>query len=331
MEFVEQNISSIKLEKLRQDAVKKKKIMGRILPVCLVLFGGLAVASKWYLFLWLGEYGWSDPSVQGAIYGLIASLMMAAILACVVFIFYNMLVWQRAYDRFNFSFKNRYVLETLTKLPGFSDLHYQSGGGFSYDEMDRMNLIPKGVQVYYQSSDELTGLLDGVRFRCGNVKTGRKAKGRRSLPDILFEGQIIAFSTFDERKLSDSFVQVFSKKALSQVKHTTAPLEIHTENSLFNENFVVFAENEQNAFYILTPPVLEKITAFQEAMEGKVYLAFYQSCLYVTCSQFHNPFDAYIDIPVEEQLQKIEKDVTILRSAREILVQAGQQNERGDN
>lgn len=331
MEFAEQNISGVKLEKLRQDAVKKTKIMRWILPVCLVLFVGLALAGKWYIFLWLGEYGWSDPAVQGAFYGLLANLMLAVILACVVFVFYKILVWQRAYDRFNFSFKNKYVLETLTQLPGFSELHYHAGGGFSYDEMDRMNLIPKGVQVFYQSTDELTGLLDGVRFRSSNVKTGRKARGRRSLPDILFEGQIIAFSTFDERKLSKGFVQVFSKKALSQVKHTTAPLKIHTENSLFNENFVVFAENEQNAFYMLTPPVLEKIVAFQEAMEGLVYLAFYQSALYVTCSQFRNPFDAYIDIPVEEQRRQIEKDIGILCSAREILVQVSKEKEEGSD
>lgn len=322
--MTEQNISGIKLEKLRQDVVKKTKILRRILPVCLIVFATLAVANKWYFFVWLGELGWEDPSVQGAFYGMVSSLIMAILLACLVYIFYNMLVWQKAYNRFNFSFKNKYVLDTLRQLPGFSDLRYNSGGGFSYDEMDQMNLIPKGNRVFYRSSDELTGRLDGVQFRSSNVQTGTKAKGRRSLPDILFEGQIIAFTTFDERKISESFVQVFSKKAIAQVKHTTAPLKIQTENSLFNENFAVFAENEQNAFYILTPPVLEKITTFQEAMEGKVYLAFYQSTLYVTCSQFRNPFDAYIDIPVEEQCHRIEKDTRILRSAREILITAGQ-------
>ncbi len=94
---------------------------------------------------------------------------------------------------------------------------------------------------------------------------------------------------------------------------------------------MVFAENEQNAFYMLTPPVLEKIVAFQEAMEGLVYLAFYQSALYVTCSQFRNPFDAYIDIPVEEQRRQIEKDIKILCSAREILVQASKEKEEGSD
>lgn len=323
MVMTEQNISGVKLEKLRQEAVKKNRIQKKLLPGCFLVFAAVSLVKNGFLFFALGQYGLGDPVSQGAIFMLIGDLMMSAILAGVIYVAYMMLVWQKAYDRFNYSFKNKYVLDTIRQLPGFSNLRYNARSGFSYDEMDRMNLIPKGSEVFYQSTDELTGLLDGVRFRSSNVKTGQKAKGRRSLPDILFEGQIIAFSTFDDRKISESFVQVFSKKALSQVKHTTAPLEILTENSVFNENFVVFAENEQNAFYILTPQVLEQITAFQEAMDGKVHLSFLQSTMYVTCSQLHNPFDAYIDIPIEQQRQNLVKDTAILRSAREILVRAG--------
>ena len=327
MDMPEQNISGVKLEKLRVDALKKLKIRRRVFPVCMIVFTALVLAGSLPYFLALAEHGWEDMAVQGIVFSLLSRLMMAAILSCAIYLIYSILVWQKAYDRFNLSFKNKYVLDTLRQLPGFSDLRYNAGGGFSYDEMDRMNLIPKGDKVFYRSSDELTGLLDGVRFHSSNVQTGQKGRGRRSLPDILFEGQIIAFSMFDDRKISESFVQVFSRKALAQVKRTTAPLTIQTENSLFNENFVVFTENDQNAFYILTPPVLETITTFQEAMEGKVYLAFYQSMLYVTCSQFHNPFDAYIDIPVEEQCRRLEKDVGILRSAREILVRVGQNSQ----
>ncbi|MFR7848887.1 MAG: DUF3137 domain-containing protein [Coprococcus phoceensis] len=116
----------------------------------------------------------------------------------------------------------------------------------------------------------------------------------------------------------------FPKKALSKLRETRVPLPIQTENSVFNENFAVFAENEQNAFYILTPQVMEQITAFQEAMEGNVYLSFSEKSLYVTCSQLRNPFHIYIDIPVEEQRQKIAGDTAILRSAKEILIRAGQ-------
>ena len=312
MKMVEQNISGVKLERLRQNAV------------CLILFIGLTLVKNRFLFASISEYGWGDPATQGAFWMLVGNLMLSVIFAGVIFGFYYMLVYKKAYDLFCINFKNKYVLDTLRQLPDFSELRYNAGGGLSYEEMNRLKLIPGGQSVFYQSSDELSGKLDGVPFRAVNVCTGEKASARSSTPKILFEGQVIVFSCFDNRKISEGFVQVFSKKALSKLRETRVPLPIQTENSVFNENFAVFAENEQNAFYILTPQVMEQITAFQEAMEGNVYLSFSEKSLYVTCSQLRNPFHIYIDIPVEEQRQKIAGDTAILRSAKEILIRAGQ-------
>ena len=306
MKMVEQNISGVKLERLRQNAVKKHKILRKLFPVCLILFIGLTLVKNRFLFASISEYGWGDPATQGAFWMLVGNLMLSVIFAGVIFGFYYMLVYKKAYDLFCINFKNKYVLDTLRQLPDFSELRYNAGGGLSYEEMNRLKLIP------------------GVPFRAVNVCTGEKASARSSTPKILFEGQVIVFSCFDNRKISEGFVQVFSKKALSKLRETRVPLPIQTENSVFNENFAVFAENEQNAFYILTPQVMEQITAFQEAMEGNVYLSFSEKSLYVTCSQLRNPFHIYIDIPVEEQRQKIAGDTAILRSAKEILIRAGQ-------
>ena len=104
------------------------------------------------------------------------------------------------------------MLDTLRQLPDFSELRYNAGGGLSYEEMNRLKLIPGGQSVFYQSSDELSGKLDGVPFRAVNVCTGEKVP-QEVLPQILFEGQVIVFSYFDNRKISEGFVQVFSQKS----------------------------------------------------------------------------------------------------------------------
>ena len=322
--MAEQNISGVKLERLRQNAVKKYKILWKLLPACLILLIGLAVVKNRFLFTAISKYGWGDPATQGSFSRLTGDLMFSLILAGAVFIFYYMLVYKKAYDLFCVNFKNKYVLDTLRQLPDFSELRYNAKGGLSYEEMNRLKLIPKGQAAFYQSSDELTGRLGGVPFRAVNVCTGEKVSGRGAAPKILFEGQVIAFSYFDDRKISNGFVQVFSKKALANMKETRTPLPIQTENSVFNENFAVFAENEQNAFYILTPQVMEQITAFQEAVDGTVYLSFSEKNLYVTCNQFLNPFHIYIDLSIEEQRQRIVQDTAILRSAKEILIRTGQ-------
>ncbi len=321
MEMVEHNISGVKLEKLRQDARKKRKILCRFFPVMFLVLVGISIWRYRFVFSYFVVYGWKNDITQGGFFMFLGSLMLSAIFTAVAFIFYFMLVCRKAYDRYNFSFKNRFVLDTVRQIPGFSELRYDSGGGLSYNEVSKMNLVMEGNSLFFQSSDALSGMLDGVRFYACNVKTAEKAKGRRSLPDTLFEGQVLIFSTFDDRKISRGFVQAFPKNKLKQIKPKAAPLHIETENSVFHETFAVFAENEENAFYILTPQVQEKIMEFQKAMSGPVYLSFVDSKLYVTCDQMKNPFDACLDMSIEQQRQQIVKDTEILKSAREILIQ----------
>ena len=211
--MVEQNISGVKLERMRKDAARKMKIQWKLIPVCLILFIGLTLVKNRFFFTTISKYGWNDLATQGSFSRLTGDLMFSLILVAAIFVFYYMLVFKKAYERFCVNFKNKYVLDTLRELPDFSELRYNAKGGLSYDEMDRLKLIPKGQAAFYQSSDELTGKLGGVPFRAVNVCTGEKVSGRGATPKILFEGQVIAFSYFDERKISDGFVQVFSKKS----------------------------------------------------------------------------------------------------------------------
>lgn len=111
--LIEQNISGVKLEKLRQDAIKKTKIQRRIFPICMVLFTVLVIGKKLPLVIYVLGSGEEDSAALGIVFTSIRDLMMAAILSAVIYVFYMMLVWQKAYNVFNFSFKNKYVLDTI--------------------------------------------------------------------------------------------------------------------------------------------------------------------------------------------------------------------------
>ena len=100
MKMVEQNISGVKLERLRQNAVKKHKILRKLFPVCLILFIGLTLVKNRFLFASISEYGWGDPATQGAFWMLVGNLMLSVIFAGVIFGFYYMLVYKKAYDLF---------------------------------------------------------------------------------------------------------------------------------------------------------------------------------------------------------------------------------------
>lgn len=58
MDMPEQNISGVKLEKLRVDALKKLKIRRRVFPVCMIVFTALVLAGSLPYFLpWLSMAG----------------------------------------------------------------------------------------------------------------------------------------------------------------------------------------------------------------------------------------------------------------------------------
>ena len=61
------------------------------------------------------------------------------------------------------------------------------------------------------------------------------------------------------------------KNYMSNMIGWKAENEIHTENEIFNSRFSVFAYDEHNAYYILTPQRMEKIMYFADVMNCLLY------------------------------------------------------------
>lgn len=251
---------------------------------------------------------------------LIGGVLLSATWSGVVFLIYYILIYQKAYQKFNLAFKQEYVMSAITETPGFSDLQYTAGRGFTYDEMQVLDIVPCGVKNYFKSSDNLTGVFREVRFRAGNITTSIYPKGRSSMPDEVFSGQVIGFSLFDEKKISQSRVQIFPKKLEDDKKPIITGGAVETENAAFHNMFSVYAEDEHNAFYILTPQVLEKLMLFQQQVNDRVYFLFDGSYMFIACQQNRNPFDGYVDIPMDEQAERLKKGTQLIESARDILV-----------
>jgi len=109
MKMAEQNISGVKLERMRKDAARKMKIQWKLIPVCLILFIGLTLIKNRFLFVSISKYGFGDSAAQGAFWGLIGGIILSVIFAGAIFGFYYMLVYKKAYDLFCINFKNKYV------------------------------------------------------------------------------------------------------------------------------------------------------------------------------------------------------------------------------
>ena len=258
MAMIEQNISGVKLEKLRQKAVKKTKFLKKMPKVVFVVCLLLAMLKPrnigLFLILTSGE-GLDLGTIGIGILMIIGEILLAFCIAAAAIGIYLLLSWKKTYNEFNDNYKNKYALLKIREVPGFSNLKYAAKQGISFDELAKVGLLPGREKSFYESGDYFEGTYETIRFRASTVETHESDNSALTV----FDGQVIVFSTFHAFKTSETAIQIFPKKQSGKMKGLTLREKVETENEAFNSMFSVYAENGHNAFYILAPQVIEDI------------------------------------------------------------------------
>lgn len=250
-----------------------------------------------------------------------AVLLLPLLLAVGLYVLLYFMMVHGAYEKFNQAFKQTYVLDTIRGMGGFDGLCYTPGKGFSYNEVWDSCVVATGEAKYFESEDLLTGTYQGMPFAyCDVVTKYLKRSGKKTREEIIFCGQIMRFSLPEGAKWSFGHLQIFEKELLSNLKGRTAPHKVQVENEAFNRRFQVFAADEHNAFYLLTPQMLEQIVQFADAADCQIALTFVGTSLYVAVNNMHSMFDASLKKPFAEQRQSIRAEAELMRRAGELLV-----------
>lgn len=317
MAMIQQNISGVKLERLRKKSLRRTRIAK---GVSWGVFGvSVLVTLSWEirgLILVLGLP--SGPSVYSLL-GFAAETFGGVLISFLVFLLvYLCMSWALGgpWEEFAQNYKNKYVLLELQKIPGFSQLKYLPDKSLSAGELCRSCLPPSRNPPRIRSMDYWEGCYDCVRFQAAQLQFRAYQSNSR-----LFDGQVMRFSRFDAHKISETPVQVFARRpGREKPKGLTFSEKLQTEHEIFNRQFSVYAQDGQNAFYILTPQVLEDILEFSRLVDSEVYLVFSGSSLYVGCEQAANPFDPQEEQPVELQIGRIRLSAAMVQKARDILI-----------
>lgn len=248
-------------------------------------------------------------------------IILPALLSAGLYLLLYHLFVKRTYETFNQAFKGTYVLRIVGTAGGFSNLSYAPKGGFDYNEIRDSHVVNSGEYKYFKSEDQLSGTLYAIPFSYGDVVTQYlKRNGKKSEIRTIFSGQVMRFSLPEDFKWSFGHLQIFEKEFLSNLKGYTAPYKIQTENETFNRRFEIFAADEHNAFYLLTPRMLEQITCFADFANGQIALTFVGMSLYVAVDRPHSMFNASVRQSLAKQRQLIFDDAILLKKAGEILV-----------
>ncbi len=311
---MEQRIQEEQLEKMRLKAKNLEKVVV-VLSVVMLL-----------VYIAIGYLLATQENGIGTLSGMKAVIFIAEIIfvVAVVAVGTGLLLWliivKHAYDKFNLSFKSKYVQQVISSIEGFEKLEYVPKGGFTWDDVRNAAAVNCGDKRYYDSEDLLMGEYENIRFQISDVCTRKMVRmSKKNRVEEIFSGQMICLDQFDDTKRSNGHIQIFEKKFMSNMVGWKAENEIHTENEIFNSRFSVFAYDEHNAYYILTPQRMEKIMYFADVMNGQVSFVFRDEKLFVAVRR-DSLFDASIDEPVSKQTKNIIEDAEFIQMAKEILI-----------
>ena len=311
---MEQRIQEEQLEKMRLKAKNLEKVVV-VLSVVMLL-----------VYIAIGYLLATQENGIGTLSGMKAVIFIAEIIfvVAVVAVGTGLLLWliivKHAYDKFNLSFKSKYVQQVISSIDGFEKLQYVPKGGFTWDDVRNAAAVNCGDKRYYDSEDLLMGEYENIRFQISDVCTRKMVRmSKKNRVEEIFSGQMICLDQFDDTKRSNGHIQIFEKKFMSNMIGWKAENEIHTENEVFNSRFSVFAHDEHNAYYILTPQRMEKIMYFADVMNGQVSFVFRDEKLFVAVRR-DSMFDASIDEPVSKQTRNIIEDAEFIQMAKEILI-----------
>ena len=286
---MEQTIQEAQLEKMRLKAKKLEKVVIVLSVVMLLVY--IVVGCM----LAFQENGIATLSGVKAVIFVVEIILVVAVVA-------------------------KYVLQVINAVEGFEKLQYVPKGGFTWDDVRNAAAVNCGDKRYYDSEDLLMGEYENIRFQISDVCTRKMVRmSKKNRVEEIFSGQMICLDQFDDKKKSNGHVQIFEKKFMSNMIGWKAENEIHTENEVFNSRFSVFAHDEHNAYYILTPQRMEKIMHFADVMNGQVSFVFRDEKLFVAVRR-DSMFDASMDEPVSKQTKNILQDAEFIQMAKEILI-----------
>ncbi|MCR5517658.1 MAG: DUF3137 domain-containing protein [Lachnospiraceae bacterium] len=180
-------------------------------------------------------------------------------------------------DKYRKYYKENFVKNILEDI--YDRVVYNPTKGIEERVLSSTGLIRTGTT--YRSEDYIGASYHGINFEQSDVDiTVKQGKSSRTI----FKGRWMIFD-FNKRFKSNvmvaqkGFEAVTTRSMISRKIHSVD--KISTESESFNKRFDVYAEEGHDAFYILTPVLMERIMRLDMSHKGQLALCFHNNKLYV--------------------------------------------------
>jgi len=197
-------------------------------------------------------------------------------------------------NKYTYLYKENLVYPLLNE--NFDNVLFNANGGFNESYINNIGLIKRGNS--YHSEDYLEATYNGVNFKHADVKVIEESYTEEYNSDnqdyetrinhnTYFMGRILEIDCpYKDIKSVQIFTNSFKNRGNSKYDMTY----IEVESVDFNNQFDVFTANDMEAFYILTPPLMEKLIELKEKYKN-IGLCYQDNKLYIAIWTPTNTFD----------------------------------------
>lgn len=214
------------------------------------------------------------------------------------------------------NFKNYFVRRTLEKI--FTDLQYNPDSGIPESVILGTGMMYTGDR--YTTNDLISGKYKNINFMQSDVlieeeRESTDSDGHTTRYYVtIFQGR---WMIFDFNKTFKANVEVcekgFSGNQANTLFGDSKYQKVKMESEEFNKKFRVYAQDPHDAFYIITPSLMEKIKRLEAANKGKLFLGFCNNQLHVGIhdgSDSFEPGSCFSKINEEEVMNRMSTDVS---------------------
>lgn len=259
--------------------------------------------------------------VVSIIIGIVSFVMMNNLfLIFISFIFgvgLTMIITSKTRKNFSLAFKNTFVLNSLQSI--FTELNYQPEMGISEQLIRSTQMMNMGDR--YSSNDFIAAKYKNISVIQSDVHIEEKRETRdsdghtRTTWVTIFKGR---WMVFDFNKVFKANIQVsqkgFGNSKINNWFVETKYKKVMMEDQVFNDMFRTYAQSEHEAFYILTPALMEKIKQLVSNIQGKVLFCFIDNKLHVGIQNNKDSFEHSIFKKIDETkiMEQISKDIKLI-------------------
>lgn len=226
----------------------------------------------------------------------------------IIIIFYGISRSQKIQREMKELYKDAFVREPLAN--NFDNVVYEPNQGFSVENVKDFRLCLTGNSFY--SEDYIRASYQGVPFEMAEVRAYDVDKSDdSSRSTTYFEGRMIVFNFPNKLVNSVSvFGRKFKHRDLSRREEKETKVEL--ESMQFNNDFDVYSQIQQDAFYLITPQFMDRLGVLAGKYESiamnvvgsRVALAFNEPG--------KNAFDADVPIgqvDVDKEMAKVQAEI----------------------